>query len=122
MASGDVFPKQLSAITGAVTTAAPVSLGSTTTTIFTVPSNRQWTVKQIVVCNTDGVDRTFNLGFNATAATATNCFVWQMPIAAYDTIVFDTGFVFEAAQTLTGLSDTASKVMVSVTGWERQTA
>jgi len=28
--------------------------------------------------------------------------------------------VFEAAQTLQGYSDTASKVTVSVTGWERE--
>ena len=122
MAAGDVFPKQLSAITGAVTTAAPVSLNTTDTTIFTVPSNRQWAVKQIVVCNTDGTERWVSLSFNAAATTASNCFVFQLPIAAYDTIVLDTALVFDSGQTLRGQADTASKVNVAVTGWERQTA
>jgi len=114
MAVNDVFPKML--------TSAPVQLGTSNTTVFTVATGYQWTVKQIIVCNTDGVDRTFNLGYNATAATAANCFVWQLPIAAYDTVVLDTALVFDAGVTLTGLADTASKVNVAVTGWERQTA
>jgi hypothetical protein len=111
MASGDVFPKML---------CAPTLLGTSTTTLFTVPSNRQWAVKQIIVCNTDGVERIFRLGYNGSVVTAGNCFVYQLPIAAYDTIVLDTAMVFEAAQTLQGYSDTASKVTVSVTGWERE--
>lgn len=113
MAVGDVFPKLLR---------SPTMLDATTTTVFTVTVNRQWTVKQIIICNTDGVDRTVNLSFNATAATASNCFVFRMPIAAYDTIVLDTGLVFESGESLQGLSDTGSKVTVMVTGWERQVA
>ena len=120
MASGDVFPKMLSAITGGVTTAAPVSLNTTDTTVFTVPTGRQWAVKQIVICNTDGVERLVTLSYNATSATAGNCFVYRLPIAASDTIVLDTAFIFEAGQTLRGLSDTASKVTVTVTGWDRE--
>lgn len=113
MAVGDVFPKML---------CVPTTLGTTTTTLFTVSSNRQWAVKQIIVCNTDGVERWVTLSYDGTAATASNCFVYRLPIAAYDTVVLDTALVFEAADTLQGLSDTASVVTVSVTGWERQTA
>lgn len=120
MAVGDVFPKMLSAITGAVTTPAPVSLGTSDTTIFTVPTSKQWAVKQIVICNTDTVERLVTLSYNATSATATNCFVYRLPVAASDTVVLDTAFVFEAATTLRGQCDTASKVTVCVTGWERE--
>lgn len=126
MAAGDVFPKMLSAITGGVTTPAPVSLNTTDTTIFTVPTSRQWAVKQIVVCNTDGVERLVTLSYNATSSTAGNCFVYRLPVAAYDTVVLDTAFIFEAGTTLRGQTDRgansspAAIVTVSVTGWERE--
>lgn len=109
MASGDVFPKMLT---------VPTQLGTSTTTLFTVPSSHQYTIKQIVICNTDGVDRLVTLS-RGTAATAANCFTYNLPIAAYDTIAFDTALVFEATETLQGLSDTASKVTVTATGWDR---
>ena len=112
MASGDVFPKLLN---------APDYLGTTSTTLFTVPSGHQYAIKQIVVCNTDGVERWVKLAVGSTA-TAENCFVFQLPIAFYDTVVLDTALVFEAGNTLQGLSDTGSVVTVSVTGWERQVA
>jgi hypothetical protein len=112
MAAGDVFPKLLS---------VPTQLGTTTTTLFTVPTSHQYTIKQIIVCNTDGIDRVFTLS-RGTAATASNCFTYNLPIAGYDTIVLDTGLVLEAAETVQGLSDTASKVTVTITGWDRQTA
>jgi hypothetical protein len=113
MAAGDVFPKMLK---------APTTLGTTTTTLFTVPSDRQWAIKQIIVCNTDGTERLVTLSFNGTAATASNCFVYRLPVANSDTVVLDTALVLEAGETLQGLSDTGSVVTVSVTGWERQTA
>lgn len=126
MASGDVFPKMLSAITGGVTTPAPVSLNTTDTTIFTVPTGRQWAVKQIVICNTDTVERLVTLSYNATSGTPGNCFLYRLPIAASDTVVLDTAFVFEADTTLRGQTDRgansspAAIVTVSVTGWERE--
>lgn len=110
MASGDVFPKLLD---------APSFLGTSTTTLFTVPTGRQYAIKQIVVCNTDGVERWIKLAIGSTA-TVENCFVFQLPIAAYDTVVLDTALVLEAAQSLQGSSDTASKVTVTVTGWDRE--
>lgn len=110
MASGDVFPKLLD---------APSFLGTSSTTLFTVPSGRQYAIKQIVVCNTDGVERWVKLAVGSTA-TVENCFVFQLPIAAYDTVVLDTALVLEAAQTVQGSSDTASKVTVTITGWDRE--
>ena len=110
MASGDVFPKLL---------ANPTTLGTTTTTLFTVPTGRQWAIKQVVVCNTDGVERLVTLA-KGTAATAGNCFVYRLPIASSDTVVLDTALVLEAGETIQGLSDTGSVVTVTVTGWERE--
>jgi len=104
MASGDVFPKLLN---------APDFLGTSSTTLFTVPSGHQYAIKQIVVCNTDGVERWVKLAVGATS-TAENCFVFQLPIAAYDTVVLDTALVLEAAQTIQGASDTADKVTVTL--------
>ena len=110
MASGDVFPKLL---------ANPTTLGTTTTTLFTVPSGRQWAIKQAVVCNTDGTERLVTLA-KGTAATAGNCFVYRLPVASSDTVVLDTALVLEAGETIQGLSDTGSVVTVTVTGWERE--
>jgi hypothetical protein len=45
-----------------------------------------------------------------------------LPIGANDVIVWDTALVLAAGETLQGLSDTASKVNVTVVGWEKQTA
>lgn len=111
MASGDVFPKRL----GGPTQLA-VSSG-TATTLFTVPTGHQYTTKQIIIANTDGSDRIFTLGVGG--VTAALAIVFQLAIAAYDTIVIDTALVLEAAETLQGVSDTGSKVTVTVTGWDR---
>jgi hypothetical protein len=110
MASGDVFPKLL---------ANPTTLGTTTTTLFTVPTGRQWAIKQVVVCNTDGTERLVTLA-KGTAATAGNCFVYRLPVASSDTVVLDTALVLEAGETIQGLSDSGSVVTVTVTGWERE--
>jgi len=110
MATGDVTPKLL---------ASPTMLGTSTTTLFTVSLNHQYTIKQIVICNTDGVDRLVTLAIGS-AATASNCFVYQLPVAANDTVVLDTALVLEESVTIQGLADTGSKVTVTVTGWDRQ--
>lgn len=98
---------------------APTQLGTTTTTLFTVSASRQAVVKQIIVTNTDTVDRTFSLAIG-TAATASNRLFSSLPIGANDTLVFDTAVVMDAAETLQGLSDTASKVNVTAIGWEKE--
>jgi len=110
MASGDVFPKLL---------ANPTLLGTTTTTMFTVPAGRQYAIKQIVICNTDGTERLVTVA-KGTAATAGNCFVYRLPISRSDTVVLDTALVLEAGETIQGLSDTGAVVTVTVTGWDRE--
>lgn len=97
----------------------PTQLGTTTTTIATVASSRVEVIKQIIVTNTDTVDRTFSLAIG-TAATAANRIISQLPIGANDVIVFDTALVLTAAETLQGLADVANVVNVTVIGWEKE--
>lgn len=99
----------------------PVQLGTTTTVIVTAAANYADIIKQIVICNTDTVDRTVTLAIGS-AATAANRLMSNLPIGANDTIVFDTAIVLATGETLQGLSDTGSKVTVTAIGWEKQTA
>ena len=97
----------------------PTQLGTTTTTIATVAASRVEVLKQIIVTNTDTVDRTFSLAIG-TAATAANRIISQLPIGANDIIVFDTALVLTAGETLQGLADAANVVNVTVIGWEKE--
>jgi len=99
----------------------PVQLGTTTTTICTAATGYAEIIKQIIICNTDTVDRTVTLAIGS-AATAANRLMSALPIGANDIMVLDTAIVLAAGETLQGLSDTAAKVTVTVIGWEKQTA
>jgi hypothetical protein len=98
----------------------PIQLGTTTTTICTAATGYAEVIKQIIIANTDTVDRTVTLAIGS-AATASNRIMSALPIGANDLIVWDTAIVLAAGETLQGLSDTASKVTVTVVGWEKQT-
>jgi hypothetical protein len=99
--------------------AASTQLGTSTTTVCTVPSGYQYIVKQVIMCNTDLQDRVISLAIGS-AATAANRFVSLLPIAGSDTIVLDTGIVINAGETIQGISDTAAFVNVTVVGWTKQ--
>lgn len=99
----------------------PVQLGTTTTTVCTAATGYNEIIKQIVICNTDTVDRTVTLAIG-NAAVASNRLMSSLPIGANDTIVFDTAIVLAAGETIQGLSDTASKVTVTAFGWDKQVA
>lgn len=97
----------------------PTQLGTTTTTIATVSASRVEVLKQIIITNTDTVDRTFSLSIG-TAATAANRIISQLPIGANDIMVLDTALVLTAGETLQGLADAANVVNVTVIGWEKE--
>lgn len=99
----------------------PVQLGTTTTVIATAATGYDDIIKQIIICNTDTIDRTVTLAIGS-AATAANRLMSALPIGANDLMVFDTAIVLNAGETLQGLSDTADKVTVTAVGWEKQTA
>jgi hypothetical protein len=54
-----------------------------------------------------------------TSATAANRLMSALPIGANDVMIWDTALVLLTTETLTGLSDTASKVNVTVVGWDK---
>lgn len=99
----------------------PIQLGTTTTTIATAVTGYAEIIKQIIITNTDTIDRTVTLAIGS-AATAANRLLSALPIGANDVIVWDTAIVLNSGETLQGLSDSASKVTVTVVGWEKQTA
>lgn len=97
----------------------PTQLGTTTTVIATAAAGYAEVIKQIIICNTDTVDRTVTLAIGS-AATAANRIMSALPIGANDLMVWDTAIVLNPGETLQGLSDTASKVNVTAVGWEKQ--
>ena len=109
MASGDRVESRLG---------GPIQLGTSTTTICTAGAGITEVIKQIIICNTDTVDRTVTLAVGS-SATAANRILSAWPIGANDVIILDTALVLLTTETLQGLSDTASKVTVTVVGWEK---
>ena len=99
----------------------PTQLGTSTTTLVTAATGYANIIQQVVITNTDTVDRTVTLAVGS-AATAANRLFSSLPIGANDVMVWDTALVLAAGETLQGLSDTASKVTVTVVGWTKQTA
>ena len=84
-----------------------------------VPSSRQWVIKQLAICNTDGSDRLVYLAIG-TAATVANRLMSALPIAAGDTLIWDTPLVLNAAEQLFGFADTGSVVTVTAMGWVKE--
>ena len=109
MASGDRAESRL---------AGPTQLGTTTTTLCTVTAGHTFIVKQIIICNTDTVDRTVTLAIG-TAATAANRIMSTLPIGANDVMIWDTALVLLTTETLQGLSDTASKITITCVGIDK---
>lgn len=99
----------------------PIQLGTTTTTIVTAAAGYANIIKQIIITNTDTIDRTVTLAIGS-AATAANRLLSTLPIGGSDVMIWDTAIVLAAGETLQGLSDTAAKVTVTVVGWTKQTA
>ena len=109
MASGDRAESRL---------AGPTQLGTSTTTLCTVTAGHTFIVKQIIICNTDTVDRTVTLAIGS-AATAANRIMSTLPIGANDVMVWDTALVLLTTETLQGLSDTASKITITCVGIDK---
>jgi hypothetical protein len=110
MASGDVLPKRLG---------GPTQLGTSTTTLTTVSSGHQYSVKQVIICNTHTSQVTVSLAIG-TAATVANRFVSGLVLEAGSVTVLDTALILEATETVQGLASTASVVNIILTGWDRE--
>ena len=84
MAAGDRVESRLG---------GPIQLGTSTTTICTAGAGITEVIKQIIITNTDTVDRTVTLAIGS-AATAANRILSALPIGANDVIILDTAFAF----------------------------
>lgn len=109
MAVGDRTEKRL---------IGPSVLGTGNALLAVVPPSRLWVTKQITITNTNTIDASFRLGIGSTILPS-NCFFYNLPIAANDTIVFDTSLVLSTGEGIYGLSSIGA-VNVVVTGWEKE--
>lgn len=100
----------------------PVALSnvSTSTIGSAVPASRVWVGKQIVICNTDGIERLVYLALGSNASNANARIVSGMPIAISDTVVLDTAVVMTAGEYLYGYADSNNVVTVTMFGWEKE--
>lgn len=97
----------------------PVSLPTSNGTVGNaVASSRVWVIKQITLCNASGADAIVTLAIGTTATTA-NRFMSNLPLAASNTAVFDTGIVLTAGEQLFGVAD-RSGVNVIINGWVKE--
>ena len=110
MAVGDRTEKRLG---------GPTQLNTNTTTIVTAAAGYDDIIKQIIITNTDSIDRNFSLAIG-NAAVAGNRLISTLPIGGNDIIVFDTAIVLATGETLQGLADSNAKVNVTAIGWEKQ--
>lgn len=120
MASGDRQEWRL--IGPATLTATDAALGSSVSGTYT------WILKQIILCNTSGVDRLVYLSIGTDSATGgtSGRVLHALPVAAYDTVVWDTALVLVGSSTaassdrLWGYADADSSVNITVVGWRKE--
>lgn len=86
--------------------------GTTSATLYTVPTSTTTIVKNIVLCNTTGTAATVTL--IAGGQTIVSAF----SIAANDTVTLDLSLVMATADTITGLQGTASAISIYISGVE----
>ena len=96
----------------------PVAITTGDVAVGTVPTSRVWVTKQFVLTNTNGVDAWVKLAIGTTS-TVSNCFFFQLPMAAYDTLVFDTALVLTAGETISAVSDRGA-INIVCTGWSKE--
>lgn len=86
-----------------------------------VAASRVWVIKQITVCNTSGVEALVYLAVDPTGVSIADShyFMYGLPVASKDTLVFDTGIVMIAGDQLYGYADRAG-VNIIVNGWVKE--
>jgi len=100
----------------------PVAFSTTAGAIgASVVANRTWVIKQITICNTSGTEALVYLACDPNGVVIANShyFMWALPVAASDTLVFDTGIVMVTGDQLYGYADRAG-VNIIVNGWIKE--
>lgn len=85
-------------------------------TLFTVPSLKRRIITEIVLVNTDSVQRTVKLN-HVTSGNPTpdvsNAFMWLTPMKSRQIVGMGRGWVFEEGDTLQGLADAGFVVVAT---------
>lgn len=95
-----------------------VSTAASAGVVGTVPASRVWVTKQVIFTNTNGVDAWVTMSIGD-VSTASNAVFYQLPIAANDTLVFDTALVMSATETVQSVAD-RSGVNITGVGWVKE--
>lgn len=90
---------------------ARAAAGTSSTTLYTVPSNTTTVVTNILVTNTSGASQTFTISLNSVVAYA------AATIAANTTAMFDLKQALTATQIIAGFAS-ATSVNFHITGIE----
>lgn len=97
----------------------PIALTTTNATVGTAPgTGKNWIVKQITICNTGLIDALVYLAIG-TAATPGNRIMSALPVAASDSLVYDTGIVIGATDQFYGYAD-RDGLTIMFNGWEKE--
>lgn len=94
--------------------AGPTQPGTVTGVLLTVPANKRYTIKQILLCNTTAAIATVTIGIGGTAAASR--IVSAKSVAPNETLALNLTLPLEAAETLDALQGTASAITVTVSG------
>lgn len=89
-------------------------------TLYTVPAATSAIVKNIVMTNTTGNEATVNLHVvpSAGSAQASNSILYNYPVPASGVAVLDCSIVMPTGSFLHGQNNTASAVVLSISGVE----
>ena len=96
------------------------AIAATITTYYTVPAATNAIVKEIIVCNTDTVARTFDLHIvpSAGSAAAANQIFQDETLQAGQSKIISLSSVMPTGATIQALASSASVVALNVSGVE----
>lgn len=98
----------------------PSQLGTTTATLYTVPSSTTTIVKQILLTNTTGSAKTATIRIVPSGATegAQHDILSAISMSANETISFNCSVVMTAGDTICGLASAGTSVNCLISGVE----
>ena len=96
----------------------PSQLGTSVSTLYTVPASTTAILKQITLCNTSATNRTVQLYIvpNAGTAAVANALLYDATVDAKSTMFVNLSSVMETGATLQGLASAAATVTIHSSG------
>jgi hypothetical protein len=95
--------------------------GTTDGTLATVPANKRWMVKEIIICNTTGTAATATLAVveSGGASAANRRILNAKSIPANDLLVLALATAMAAGDFISGLQGTAAALTLTISGVEQ---